>query len=130
MEDFVTYKIAKKLEEKGFEQGFNIFGCRPIYSDKETIKFISNIGAYESDYFGENISCPPISQVLKWLRNKKAIHIDIAIWEGGWYCDVWVYEFYKEEKEYLTLIRHQSDDYKSYEDAALAGIDYVLDNLI
>lgn len=60
MEDFVPYKLAKKLKEKGFEQGFNIFGYRLIYSDEETIKFISDIGAYESDYFGENISLPAI----------------------------------------------------------------------
>ena len=130
MEDFVPYKLAVKLEQKGFKQGFNIFGSRPIYSDEETIKFISDIGAYEPDYFGENISCPTISQVLKWLRDKNATHIDIVIWDKGWYYNVWLYEFYEEGKEYSTKFSYQSDDYESYEDAALAGIEYVLDNLI
>lgn len=64
MEDFVPFEIAKKLEEKGFKQGYNTFGYRPIFSDETTIRFISDIGAYEKEYFGENISAPTISQVL------------------------------------------------------------------
>lgn len=134
MEDFVTYETAKKLKEKGFPQRpdycnyssyYEWDGLRKIHSlSNASVWFDTNISR-DNIYFA-----PTISQVLKWLRDEKAIHIDIAIWEGGWYCDVWVYGFYEEEKEYFIQIRHQSDDYESYEDAALAGIDYVLDNLI
>lgn len=80
MEDFVTFEIAKKLEEKGFTQGYNISGCKFVFSDENTIKRISDIGAYENGYFGINVPCPNIHQVLKWLREEKEViclpHID------------------------------------------------------
>ena len=141
MEDFVTFELAKKLEKKGFIQGFNIFGCRPIYSDKETIKFISDIGAYESDYFGENISCPTISQVLKWLREKKEVYVsvipeynefnpvkgvtyrlEVAYWKDD--------EFGYETVEWLDKETYTIITFDSYEKALLEGIEYVIDNLI
>lgn len=134
MEDFVTFELAKKLKEKGFEQWFNIFGYRPIYSDKETIKFISDIGAYESDYFGENISCPTISQVLKWLREDKKIHFEFVAAAYGYNVIISQTPEAGGTDYYYT---HMNDDgpndggaWDRYEDAALYCIEYVLDNLI
>ena len=125
MEDFVPYKLAVKLEQKGFKQGYNIFGYRPIFSDETIIRFISDIGAYEKEYFGENIAAPTISQVLKWLREEKKLHISIEY--GYEEIPVWDFE--------IRLIgnygRWWTDEtYSSYEHAAIAGIEYVLDNLI
>lgn len=59
--EFVTFEISKKLKEKGFILGYNVYGYKPIYTDVNTIALIWNNGAYEKDYFGENISCPTIS---------------------------------------------------------------------
>ena len=70
MKDFVNYELAVKLKEKGFslnKEDVELIGCRFIFFDKCTIKRISTIGAYEKGYFGENINCPTISQVLKWF---------------------------------------------------------------
>lgn len=133
MENFVTFELAKKLKEKGFDVPTDSY--YHIYDDViEAQNSLEITGKDVADFFNSlnqyRCAAPTISQVLKWLRDEKGIHIDIAIWEGGWYCDVWVYEFYEEEKEYLTQIRHQSDDYESYELAAIAGIEYVMDNLI
>lgn len=128
MEDFVPYKLAKKLKEKGFEQGFNIFGYRLIYSDEETIKFISDIGAYESDYFGENISLPAIPQVLKWLRENHKLHISTKPYpcEDGL---MWLYEVRKFSSVLVCVVANKTG-YQEPEIATLAGIDYILDNLI
>lgn len=134
MEDFVPYKLTKKLKEKGFEQGFNIFGYRLIYSDEETIKFISDIGAYESDYFGENISIPTIPQVLKWLREEKKIHFEFVAAAYGYNVIISQTPEAGGTDYYYT---HMNDDgpnnggaWDRYEDAALYCIEYVMDNLI
>lgn len=134
MEDFVTFEIAKKLREKGFPQRPDYFNYSSYY-EWDGLRKINSL-SNASVWFDPNISrdniyfAPTISQVLKWLRDEKGTHINVVIWEEGWYVDVWVYEFDEAEKEYSTQFRHQSDNYKSYEQAALVGIKYVLDNLI
>ena len=125
-EDFVSFDLAKKLKEKGFQQDYNIFGYKLIYSNNTTIKYISNIGAYDKEYFGENVSCPTISQVLKWLRKEKKIHIsiDYKCRFGKWYwC---AYSLNKQEKVEVF----SECIYENYEQTAIAGIEYVIDNLI
>ena len=123
--DFVTYEIGKKLQEKGYPHGYNRFGYRPIYSDECTIKYLSDIGAYEEDYYGEHIPCPTIDEVLKWLRNEKKLHLELVIVVDGEYmCDI-----YKINVRPIKCLG--STEYsKTYEQAAIAGIEYVLDNLI
>ena len=119
--DFVTYEIGKKLQEKGYQHGYNRFGYRSIYSDEHTIN-LSRIGAYEPDY-REHIPCPTISEVLKWLRKEKKMHIIIS---ASFDEDYWweVRDFNREISEYTD------NEFDSYEKAAIAGIEYVLDNLI
>lgn len=125
MSEFVSFQIAKKLEEKGFILDYNLYGYKPVYSDVNTIKLIWNIGAYEKDYFGENIPCPTISQVLKWLRDEKGIHITICVCGDGWFYEVIHISSGK------SLIEDYEDDMiQSYEETTLAGIEYVINNLI
>jgi hypothetical protein len=67
---------------------------------------------------------PTISQVLKWLREEKNIHIQI------------LFTCPPNQWEYITVkmtnneLRGMRATFTSYEQAALAGISYVLDNLI
>lgn len=125
MKDFVTYEVAKKLKKKGYSYGYNDFGYRLIYSDECTIKFISNIGAYEREYYGENIPCPAISQVLKWLREEKKIYLElVVVVDAEYMCDI-----YKIDIRPIECLG-STEWFKTYEQAALAGIKYVLDNLI
>ena len=140
--EFVDFELAKKLKEKGFEQCYNIFGYRPIYSDENTIRFISSIGAYEKEYFGLNISVPTISQVLKWLRKEKKLHIEPCILADadtdadGKIINEYAYWSFSvtsiETGDMIYFEYEHIDDkrFDSYEQAALAGIEYVLDNLI
>jgi hypothetical protein len=127
METFVPFNIANKLKEKGFTLGYNIYGYKPIYSDVNTIKFIWDIGGYEKDYFGENIPCPTISEVLEWLRDEKKLYIlpnDILI-KGNIKWDVQI-----DDLNTSNTIHESRLIYTSFEEASLAGINYVLDNLI
>ncbi|MBQ5839911.1 MAG: hypothetical protein IIW42_07835 [Bacteroidaceae bacterium] len=67
---------------------------------------------------------------MKWLRDKNAIFVHISIYSKGWYCDVYTYEYYEEDREYGAKHIVQLDEFSTYEEAALAGIEYALDNLI
>lgn len=130
MEDFVPFEIAKKLKEKGFPQHIT-----------EDAYIIDNYGENEyqigdrlpipliPDYM-DDIAAPTISQVLKWLREEKKIHIIVEISDSGWYYTLypnvrWENGKLKSDK-YIMSFKHKV----SYKQAALAGIDYVLDNLI
>jgi hypothetical protein len=129
MEDFVTFEIAKKLKEKGFKQGYNTFGYQLVFSDENTIKYISNIGAYETEYYVINVLCPTISQVLKWLRDEKKIHVEIDIMKAYPEAKLiyWGYNIVLIDK---YEVNHSEWNSNSFEQAALAGIEYVIDNLM
>jgi hypothetical protein len=123
--EFVSFEIAKKLKEKGYPQ-----------VKKNTIAMYNEVGNWYSlvknladfeysfeDFDEHDYVCPTISQVLKWLRKEKKIHIIIPAssdesywWEAR--------DFNREISEYYDT------EYTSYEEAALAGIEYVLDTRI
>ena len=133
MEDFVTFEIAKKLKEVGFPQHIT-----------DEAHIVDNYGEDEYDMgdlmpiqlipdYIDDVAAPTISQVLKWMRDKKRIHICIDIYDNGWFFDVT--SFYKQDTGvYEIELPYKSSnvtpDYVSYEEAALAGINYVLDFLI
>ena len=103
-EDFVSYEIAKKLKEKGFEW------CKvTTYNPKTKVR--------------NNHIEPTISQVLKWLREEKKLHIVIDYNNPS----LWSYVLYRFGEGYMNKI---GEDFNSYEQAVLAGIEYILDNLI
>lgn len=114
MEDFVTFDIAKKLKENGFDWETssvyerNILACR-----------------YE-DY-----PKPTISQVLKWLRDEKKLYLAINYVPQIMECS----DYYFPTIQYIgefksTVYTKFTDIFKTYEECALVGIEYVLDNLI
>lgn len=107
-EDFVSYEIAKKLKEKGFEW------CRvTTYNPKTKVR--------------NNHTEPTISQVLKWLREEKQIHISTTLYSGEenkWNHAIIDVETYK----LLNLV--MEDNYVTCEASDIAGIEYVIDNLI
>jgi hypothetical protein len=135
--------LAKKLKEKGFDCNepfamYNELGIfHPLYTScDETLEncIFGNRGYYDYDDFDEyDCVCPTISQVLKWLREEKKIHICIDIYDDGWFFDI--ASFYKGdtgvyEIEWSYKSSNVTPNYDSFEQAAIAGIEYCLDNLI
>ena len=123
MEDFVTYELAVKLKEKGFR--------RPciLYYNSDKVRTWFNEPYIAKNFIpttlgNDDVLAPTISQVLKWLREEKKIHIVIDFDSTmNWYYQIALYGLTTYEKE----SKHK---YNSYEQAVLAGIEYVLDKLI
>mgnify|MGYP003290607471 CR=1 FL=1 len=133
MSDFVNFKLAQKLKDKGYPQ--HIAEDAYIIDNYGEEKY--NIGdrlpiPFVPDYMAD-VAAPTISQVLKWLRDEKKIHICIDIYDDGWFFDI--ASFYKEDTGvYEIKLPYKSSkvtpDYDSFEQAALAGVNYCLENLI
>ena len=130
MEDFVTYEIAVKLKEKGFNDE-----CNAYY---EPLKHCLNLSrVLQTNSLTENYNCitaPTISQVLKWLREVKGIDVlpqrgHINLDNNGKVTRYYNVNIYFERRFACTL-DNDEQDYSPYEQAALAGIEYVIDNLI
>lgn len=135
MEDFVSFEIAKKLKEKDFNEpclgfyypngnlvlrvtdGVDDFRCC-LGSLNKTDNIISN----------EFFDAPTISQVLKWLFNEKQlfVNIDCNI------CDKFglFFTIHKKGEETWEVCGFDENYYNRPEEASLAGIEYVLNNLI
>lgn len=166
MEDLVTYEIAKKLKEKGFDEGceftfYNHYRVRDEiyekhpglsddgyedlrkkyggpYKDEEVYgHYIEPLKLYSrNSTIGVNpitkqkvptnelCSCPNIYQVMRWLRQNE-IFIDVRF--NRFYKRFKVYAYGISENSYGM---HEDHFFNTYEDAAIAGIEYSLDNLI
>lgn len=143
-EDFVTYELAVKLKEKGFNKP-----CIASYRGGKLSPHKKEILG-ESEYIDEDISvsyksllrdareslgviAPTISQVLKWLREEKKIYIIAEPFPSMATKDkvVWGWSFkHNSDGAYIDHTYSDCASYMTCEFAALAGIDYVVDNLI
>lgn len=123
MSEFVTIELAKKLKEKGFPQRKK--NTLAMYNEYgEWFSLARNLDDYEysfDDFDEHDCVAPTISQALKWLREEKKIHIGVLY--HGYYA-VWIQPMKRNEAE------HVIHDCKTYEEAELEGIEFVLDNLI
>lgn len=144
MEDFVNLEIAKKLKEKGFKNnciGYYDYAGKFHYnyesdiSNKE-IYFCHN--RYDNIWHRDLIDAPTISQVLKWLRDTHKLFVSpcvIADYQDDFHRDTTYWSFIVANVEsgdsiYREYERVAEKRYDTYEQAALAGIEYVLDDLI
>ena len=128
-EDFAPFELAVKLREKGFDEP-----CYGYYHRDGGDDSFEVCGNGDSDFLNSKnqyrVAAPTISQVLKWLREEKKIHIIVEIADSGWYYTLypnvrWENGQLKSDK-YIMSFKSKV----SYEQAALVGIEYVLDNLI
>ena len=122
-EDFVSFSLAKKLKEKGFNKRF----CG-YYWETGRISICNT--PMNSNALKNEFSAPTIAQVLKWLREEKKMNVNMRLLvENGWYFSI---QDYMGVQRYSILedAKDTDDLYSSYEAAALAGIEFVIDNLI
>ena len=123
-EQFVTYEIALKLKEKGFNEP-----CLANYCDKDLIPYrgYPDEGDEDSNFsttVNENktslwASAPLWQQVIDWLRTEHNIYL-------------WVYKYYDDEVE-KDLYRFDmknggfySSFYNTSEEARQAAIEHAL----
>lgn len=120
MSEFVTIDIAKKLKEKGFPQGNKDDITEKYYtiSDSLTAAMMMSNGEEVKWY------CPTIGQVLKWLRERDImVEIIPSLVDDG----TWTFSFRIQTKKFYD---RSTKDYNSYEESALACIEYILNDLI
>ena len=131
MEDFVNFELAQRLKEKGFSlektEIYGKFDSDGLFHPQLYYNYIETMDCDE-------IIAPTISQVLKWLREEKKISIEVSI-----HCSLkWMCSIYGFSDGIEDFTQYDNDGvwdtiyilYDSYEQAALAGIEYSLDNLI
>ena len=117
--DFAPFELAVKLKEKGYPQdgfiGYDEFGALCIGDEHSVV-----------------CAAPTISQVLKWLRNKKKIYVSILpVATFSTINKVAFYYLIEYNSTGETMESIEQDNYcVEWNDAALAGIEYTLDNLI
>jgi hypothetical protein len=130
--EIVTFELSKKLKENGFPQRPDYFhhssyyewdGLRKIHPLYNVNVWFDPCTNRDNLYFA-----PTISQVLKWLRDEKKIHVEIDIMKAYPEAKLiyWGYNIVLIDKYEVYHFEWNSN---SYEEAALAGIEYVLDNL-
>lgn len=153
-EDFVGFDLAKKLKEKGFNQPClahytnGKFEYNIAYCDKVTLHDLYENWGNGSGCF---VDAPTISQVLKWLREEKNIDVEIHAEAGMLGNKVYV-PFISTYTEFTfatspDIVRYRQKKFNptrtlpheivpahvyfnEWEEAAIAGIEYVIDNLI
>lgn len=131
MEDVVTLEIAKRLNDIGYPQ-YNSYKSYFIGDGEKRymeIESLINRSKRAEDF--HLIAAPTVSQVMKWLRNEKNIVFGITpIQEndGDYVC--WCITIYTIVDYGYGLIFEEELHCYSYEEAAMTGIKYSLDNLI
>lgn len=139
MEDFVSFELAKKLKEKGFE--IPTRSIVAMYNEQGVFFTLTTAADYQVSPSGYKYRCyygyddfdeldyiaPTISQVLKWLRKYKEIYC-LPYFEQG--IDMWLYSICRPNAgcEFPEFISESI--YNDYEEAAIAGVNYCLENLI
>jgi hypothetical protein len=123
--NFVSFDLAKKLKEKGFPQVKR--DAFAMYDEEgEWYSLTRNLDIWEysfEDFNDRDCVCPSIEQVLTWFRKEKKIYVTVNVEREDWF-----------EYKIVQLIKNThctgTKVYITYDDAILAGIEYVLDNLI
>jgi hypothetical protein len=134
---FVSKDLAIKLKEKGFDRPCLGF-YNPIQDELQLYcannKDVTYKNILTSVYKNKVlVDAPTIEQVLKWLREEKDIDIVIypidrnTIYMGG---EKYILSIYFCGKRDYKIHKDNNDKFVKWEDACIAGIEYVINNLI
>ena len=120
--DFAPFELAVKLKEKGFNEP-----CYGYYHRNGGNDSFELCGNGDRDFRNSKnqyrVAAPTIPQVLKWLRNTHNLHVET------YPCGLEMWKFLVTN---ITTLEERAlcDKYTSSEQAALAGVNYCLENLI
>lgn len=147
--EFVTFEIAKKLKEKGFrEKCLAYYDCddnvglqyNTEYTDNATpCQYTDLLQSHNTETMtsqlddSENcVDAPTISQALKWFRDVMKAEIETFLYDGTYsYYIKSVAQIDEDDRFHQCLNDDTTDEeYETYEEAAIAGINYYLDNLM
>ena len=134
---FIDKQLAIKLKEKGFDRPCLGF-YNPIQDELQLYcannKDVTYKNILTSVYKNKVlVDAPTIDQVLEWLREKKDIDIVIypidrnTIFMGG---EKYILSIYFCGKRDYKIHKDNNDKFVKWEDACIAGIEYVINNLI
>lgn len=83
-EDYVTYKVAKLLKEKGYN-----CPCKHYYRHDSKNIFESNWFLYNNiNYDIVECTAPKLEDVSKWLREKHNLYVNVYIYNFKWTVDI------------------------------------------
>ena len=127
-ENFVPYELSIKLKEKGFNRPC----CGYYHIGKGDDSFETCINSDFLNSLNEyRVGAPTIPHVLKWLREEK--NILVCVLPTGWNhareCSLYYYVVY-DTTNYFWKREEYQQSIETYEEAELAGIEYVLNNWI
>lgn len=133
-EDFVTYGLAVKLKEKGFPQ-IEKNALAMYNEDGEWFSLARNLDTFEylfEDFDDRDCICPTISQVLKYLRDEKNLHIEIVSSAYGYIYIVSDTPDRGGTDRVNIPYKGKNDGgaWDDYNECVLDAIEYVIDNLI
>lgn len=123
-EDYVSFKTAKLLKEKGVDEC-----CHLHYHYNESFdKWFKTSEYIDSRFKKYYYPCPTLQMVMKWLREERKINIEIftywSIQEKAVYGNRIV------SVEHANVFKEIDIAYDTYEQACEAAIKYCLENLI
>lgn len=137
MEEIVNFEVAKKLKETGFRKKclyrYHTYSKTPHINEvnpklARKIDYSEFFKCYNL-YVDSDIDAPTIEQVLEWLRKEKELYIEIYMYHNCYLWEIYNTKIY--DADFTQKSEKYSEiEYETYEQAALAGIEYVLDNLI
>lgn len=128
-EDYVNFKIAKLLRDKGFDEP-----CKAVY--EEEVLRINTLCDYYNSELSSYVCAPTHQMAMKWLREVHNIFISIVPSEVAIGVMNYTYVLYKIDikNSHFTNLSIQGKGNNtnkiSYGEAVEAAIEYVLENII
>lgn len=118
-EDYVSFELAKKLKEKGFDWKTRCGYLPPMPFLHEAFN--------DTDWSAKNgYAAPVISQVLKWLRETKNIEVVASF---SYRSKEWGYQVGDMALSEDSILAYDYS-FPTYEQAIIEGIKYAIDNLL
>ena len=119
-EDYVNFKIAKLLRDKGFDEP-----CKAVY--EEEVLRINTLCDYYNSELSSYVCAPTHQMAMKWLR--EVHNIDIIAFPQ-YYNDEWHYSVVIFILSIPCTKIRLNDSKDKKEEAIESGIEYVLKNII